>query len=95
MEIVSRAEAKKKGVNLYFTGKPCINGHTSERYTTNGTCFTCANKNHVNLEKVKLWTKSNPEKCSKINKMYRDKNIEKLLKKSGDTEKVIQIRLGK
>lgn len=40
--IILRKEAKSLGIKRYFTGKPCLNGHTSERFTSNGLCYACA-----------------------------------------------------
>ncbi|MEW5560632.1 hypothetical protein AB1287_10345 [Enterobacter asburiae] len=42
MRIITRMEAAKSGLNRYFTGKPCANGHKAERYVLNGTCVQCA-----------------------------------------------------
>ena len=39
--IVSRAFAKKVRSRFYFTGIPCIRGHTVERYTLTGHCTQC------------------------------------------------------
>jgi hypothetical protein len=39
-KIVSRAEAIKRGLPTYFTGKPCPNGHIDLIYV-NGRCRTC------------------------------------------------------
>lgn len=43
MEIISRAEARKRGLKRYFLGpaKPCPHGHIAERLTSNGTCVVC------------------------------------------------------
>jgi hypothetical protein len=41
MQIISRAEAKAKGLNRYFTGKPCKHGHVAERKVFNATCVEC------------------------------------------------------
>lgn len=41
MEILSRPEARQRGLKTYFTGKPCKNGHNSYRYTQSGTCAQC------------------------------------------------------
>jgi hypothetical protein len=41
MQIISRAEAKAKGLNRYFTGKPCKHGHVAERQVFNATCVDC------------------------------------------------------
>ena len=43
MKIVTRMEAAKAGLNRFYTGKPCRNGHMAERYVLNGTCVECAN----------------------------------------------------
>jgi hypothetical protein len=37
-----RKIAKAAGLKVYYTGKPCVNGHTANRYTSNGLCVTCA-----------------------------------------------------
>ena len=34
-------EAREKGTRLYFTGKPCLRGHITERYTKNSNCLGC------------------------------------------------------
>lgn len=41
MEIISRAAAKAAGLNRYYTGQPCKNGHNTYRYTTSGACYGC------------------------------------------------------
>lgn len=43
MDIIERAEAKAKGLNTYFTGRPCRNGHLTYRYTLSGSCSECIN----------------------------------------------------
>lgn len=40
-ELISRAEAGRLGLKLYFTGKPCVNGHVDVRFVINGTCREC------------------------------------------------------
>jgi len=61
--IISRKEAKVKGLNKYFTGQPCKWGHISERRTSNGGCVECNN----------LEQKENGKKRSD---KYRQNNIE-------------------
>ena len=39
--IVTRAEAKRRGLNRYFVGKPCKHGHISEHTTGSGSCVEC------------------------------------------------------
>lgn len=42
MKIISRRDAIKKGLKLYFTGKPCKNGHVDQRRTAKGgKCLGC------------------------------------------------------
>jgi len=41
MEIISRKEAKEKGLSCYFTGVPCIRGHLSKRGTSRRKCMEC------------------------------------------------------
>jgi len=41
MQVISRAEAKAKGLKRYFTGKPCKHGHVAERVVVNATCVEC------------------------------------------------------
>jgi hypothetical protein len=38
---ISKLEAKKRGLETYFTGEPCLRGHISERYISNRRCVTC------------------------------------------------------
>jgi len=37
----TRKEAKEIRSRYYFTGKPCIHGHISKRFTDNSTCHEC------------------------------------------------------
>lgn len=40
-QTLTRAQAKKLGVPMYYTGKPCAHGHVAERYTVNANCYEC------------------------------------------------------
>lgn len=40
-DIISRSDAKAKGLARYFTGKPCKHGHVAFRRTINGVCCVC------------------------------------------------------
>ena len=40
-DIISRSSALDAGVTRYFTGKPCINGHTSQRTVKTYRCVVC------------------------------------------------------
>lgn len=37
----TRVEAALRGLTRYYTGKPCTNGHITERYVSNRQCVTC------------------------------------------------------
>ena len=39
---MKRKQALKQGLKHYFTGKPCIRGHISQRTTNDGVCTSCA-----------------------------------------------------
>jgi len=51
MQIITRREAREKGLSRYFTGKPCKHGHLSERTVPNKRCMAChrerQNKSYV------------------------------------------------
>ncbi|MFU8816678.1 MAG: hypothetical protein ACNA7W_15120 [Pseudomonadales bacterium] len=40
-EIISRPDAKTKGMTEFYTGVPCKHGHLSTRYVSSGGCRTC------------------------------------------------------
>jgi hypothetical protein len=44
--IISRKEAKARGLTHYFTGKPCNNGHIAKRYASDRHCFDCEREDH-------------------------------------------------
>jgi hypothetical protein len=64
-EIISRSEAKARGLKTYFTGKPCPHGHVAPRQTSNGICRECA------YDRTSQWRKQNWErKLRKYNRRY-------------------------
>jgi 5-methylcytosine-specific restriction endonuclease McrA len=83
MEVISRKDAIAKGLNRFFTGKPCIHGHLIERRTDNRRCVQCMRDvaNKVPKEKKKeLFAKyyaKNTEAQRQRTKDYREKNPEK------------------
>ena len=65
MQIITRKEAIEKGLPRYFTGKPCVNGHISERVTKKCDCVECNNERNSayraipeNAEKARLRVKA-------------------------------------
>jgi hypothetical protein len=68
---ISLDEARALGLKRYSTGKPCKNGHISERVVSNKTCVECLYeraraKYAEDPSKVKEraieWSRSNPER---------------------------------
>jgi len=41
MKIVTRKQANDQGLIHYYTGKPCVHGHLSQRYTRTYQCIAC------------------------------------------------------
>jgi 5-methylcytosine-specific restriction endonuclease McrA len=44
MQIITRKDAKARGLKYYFTGKPCKYGHVADRRVDNSDCLICARK---------------------------------------------------
>lgn len=40
-EVITRAEAKARGLKRYFNGLNCPHGHTTERMVSSGGCVSC------------------------------------------------------
>ena len=79
MKHISHKEAKSKKLKKFFTGKKCIYGHISERYTANYKCIECT---HIpdELNKFKAKTKkctSCYKNLEKNDKNFRFKNKSK------------------
>ena len=66
-KIISRQVAKKKGLKRYFTGKPCIRQHISERGVTGRNCIECAKIHEKKYSKSK---KGREKKLIKQKKYY-------------------------
>ncbi len=60
MDIITRKEAKARGLTRYFTGEPCKHGHAAERYTQDGNCAVCKRSSY------KDWLAANPDKMKEI-----------------------------
>lgn len=41
-KIISRTEAKAKGLKRYYTGKPCEQGHVVHRFVSTNKCVECS-----------------------------------------------------
>jgi hypothetical protein len=98
MELVSRKEAIARGLDRYFTGKPCKRGHFSERYTKFTSCIACLHEYRERPES-KEWLKQynakrrNDPRYLEIEKTNRQKPERKLAKAEYlKTEKMKQWR---
>lgn len=69
-EIISRKDAKAKGVRYYFTGKPCKHGHLGLRRVSETGCAQCSGI------KLKKWRLKNRDKSKAIDAAWRTKNKE-------------------
>ena len=65
----SRAAAKNKGLNRYFTGVPCKNGHIAERIMS-GNCIECRRAWRAGRVSVSIWRK----KYYQVNKKVENEN---------------------
>lgn len=86
INLLSKEEAKERGLNYYFTAKPCKNGHIAKRRLT-GHCYDChyksklnSNKNYYrnNILKIKNKVKSVEFKL-KRNQKLRDSGYGKFI----------------
>lgn len=71
--IISRKEAREKGMSLFFTGRACKNGHIEKRRVSNSNCLLCEKKqNHdyyyenieYHKERSRRWREENPDKIA-------------------------------
>lgn len=62
-----RADAKALQAVRYYTGKPCLRGHLSERFTSTGQCLECIKAQNAD------WCKRNHEKVASAQKAWRDR----------------------
>jgi 5-methylcytosine-specific restriction endonuclease McrA len=83
-EIISRAEAKARGLKRYFTGEPCKHGHVAERGVAHCGCFECrgvfrSQKNQERIKKRKIQLRAT-QKFSDNRIIFADEAREKGLK---------------
>lgn len=70
-EIISRVEARERGLKRYYTGKPCKYGHLTYRRVSDPRCAECIYLK--NLRDHKRWRDKNKDKIVE----YRAKYFEK------------------
>lgn len=71
-QTIKRTEAQALGRLRYFDGKPCSNGHLSERQVSNWTCCACAAERRRAKRKPEL---SEAEKAA-LEKLRYDRKLE-------------------
>lgn len=72
---MEREEALAKGLQRYSTGRPCLNGHFSERNAKSAQCLECVRTG----PRVRRWGRSgDPEKAKVRAGEWRDRNPRKL-----------------
>jgi len=103
-KIISQREAKAKGLNRYFTGKPCKQGHISLRKVSNYTCLECIHikkkaYREKNIVKVKEYfaeyRKNNHELVKARQRKQYHENKEQYKEYAKENEEKIKIRLKK
>lgn len=66
--IITRKEARERGLTRYYTGKAFPHGHVAERQVSNATCVDC-----VSLRRD-AWALDNPHKRKEYDKKSRAKS---------------------
>jgi hypothetical protein len=72
-ELISRAEAKARGLTQYFTGKPCGRGHVSARSVSGQCCLECkrtiyaADPKNKEQKRLDYWKHGGKEKRRALN----------------------------
>ena len=73
---MSRKEAKIAGEKYYFTGRACVRGHVSKRFSSNGWCYDCA-KSDVREAAAKR-REDNPDAVRSYDKNWRESNRDRV-----------------
>jgi len=61
-EIISRKEARERGLKRYFTGKPCVRGHIAKRWAVSANCVDCLlSLRTAYQERERRYSAANPE----------------------------------
>jgi len=68
MELITRKEAKEKGLKRYFTGEACKWGHVVERFVSSAYCRACS------IEVSGRYYRRNSEKVGAYHKKYNSDN---------------------
>lgn len=77
-ELITKQQAKERGLNRYYTGKPCVRGHFSER-NISGSCLACREEDKAKRDPdyYKKWRLRNQEKCKAYHAKAREAGYNK------------------
>lgn len=67
-EVLSREEAKARGLVRFFTGKPCKHGHVAERFVSGRVCCECQKVNS------RIFASRHPERVAQNRSVQKAKN---------------------
>jgi 5-methylcytosine-specific restriction endonuclease McrA len=70
--IIARADARAQELTHYYTGKPCISGHSARRFVSSGHCTECLR------EWKTTWRDGNREKVNEQARKDRAANLPKV-----------------
>lgn len=80
--MISRSEAKAAGKTRYYTGKPCPNGHVTERMVSNYKCVQCMRDKDAKdgriLARHKTYRDNNKEKRADYLVIWKKNNPDKV-----------------
>ena len=72
-DIITKSEAKARGLKRYFTGKPCKRGHMSDRSVSTSNCLKCAG------ERLHQYNEANRDEIRERKRQYYEANRDKRL----------------
>lgn len=95
-KLISSKEAAEQGLARYFTGKPCKNGHVTERFVKNRHCCECNNARmqkywNDNREKLNLLARVESKTSEQI-EAQRKRNRERMRVENLAADKLIRKR---
>ena len=86
-EIISRKEARKRGLKYYFTGEPCKHGHVAKRYIHKdgrSQCYECSRLRSKEWHREKSGSVTYKEMKRRYSREYYYRNKQDIRKKSNE-----------
>ncbi|UPT53098.1 HNH endonuclease [Synechococcus phage Yong-M3-232] len=80
-EIISRAEAKARGLVRYYTGKACKYGHVAQRWTASAKCLECHESQKASgalVEGRRRYREANKERINRNLRKWQAENAEEI-----------------